>query len=74
QLVSAGSDGTLRWWNPQNGECLLSRQEQRSSFEGHKCHECTRNQSVKIREIRGRKYNSLLSRATNAKNTHETNS
>jgi WD40 repeat protein/DNA-binding XRE family transcriptional regulator len=26
RLVSAGSDGILRWWNPQNGECLLSRQ------------------------------------------------
>ena len=26
RLVSAGSDGILRWWNPQNGECILSRQ------------------------------------------------
>jgi WD40 repeat protein len=26
RLVSAGSDGTLRWWNPQTGECLWSRQ------------------------------------------------
>jgi len=26
RLVTAGSDGILRWWNPQTGECLLSRQ------------------------------------------------
>ena len=26
RLVSAGSDGMLRWWNPQNGQCILSRQ------------------------------------------------
>jgi WD40 repeat protein len=26
RLVSAGSDGALRWWDPGNGECLLSRQ------------------------------------------------
>jgi WD40 repeat protein len=26
RLVSAGSDGILRWWNPQNGQCILSRQ------------------------------------------------
>ncbi len=25
-LVSAGSDGMLRWWNLQNGQCILSRQ------------------------------------------------
>jgi WD40 repeat protein/transcriptional regulator with XRE-family HTH domain len=25
-LVSAGSDGILRWWNPQDGRCLLVRQ------------------------------------------------
>lgn len=25
-LVSAGDDGMLRWWNPQNGQCILSRQ------------------------------------------------
>jgi WD40 repeat protein len=26
QLISAGSDGILRWWNPKNGQCILSRQ------------------------------------------------
>ncbi len=26
RLVSAGNDGTLRWWNPHNGQCILSRQ------------------------------------------------
>jgi WD40 repeat protein len=26
RLVSAGSDGILRWWNPTNGQCSLSRQ------------------------------------------------
>jgi WD40 repeat protein/transcriptional regulator with XRE-family HTH domain len=26
RLVSAGSDGTLRWWDWQNGDCILSRQ------------------------------------------------
>jgi WD40 repeat protein len=31
RLISAGSDGTLRWWNLQNGECLLSRQGHQGS-------------------------------------------
>jgi WD40 repeat protein len=26
RLVSAGSDGILYWWNPHNGECILSQQ------------------------------------------------
>lgn len=25
-LISAGSDGALCWWNPQNGQCILSQQ------------------------------------------------
>ncbi len=25
-LVSAGSDGNLRWWNPQDRQCILSRE------------------------------------------------
>jgi WD40 repeat protein/transcriptional regulator with XRE-family HTH domain len=25
-LVSAGTDGIVRWWNLQNGQCILSRQ------------------------------------------------
>ncbi len=24
-LLSAGTDGIVRWWNPQNGQCILSR-------------------------------------------------
>lgn len=28
-VISAGSDGMLRWWNPQEGECILARQGHR---------------------------------------------
>ncbi len=26
KLVSTGTDGILRWWNPRDGQCVLSRQ------------------------------------------------
>jgi WD40 repeat protein len=32
-LVSAGDDGMLRWWNPQNGQRILSRQGHHGSVQ-----------------------------------------
>jgi WD40 repeat protein len=26
RLVSAGSDGILRWWNPHSGQCIRARE------------------------------------------------
>jgi WD40 repeat protein len=32
-LVSGGSDGNLRWWDVQHGECLLLRQEHQGAVQ-----------------------------------------
>lgn len=32
-LVSAGDEGILRWWDPQNGQCILSRRGHQGSVQ-----------------------------------------
>jgi WD40 repeat protein len=32
-LVSGGSDGSVRWWDVQHGECLVLRQEHQGAVQ-----------------------------------------
>jgi WD40 repeat protein len=54
-LISAGSDGALRWWNPQNGQCILSQQGHegpvqslRASPDGHLLASCGDDGAIQI--------------------------
>jgi WD40 repeat protein len=69
RLVSAGSDGILRWWNPETGQCILSRQGHegpvqslRPSPDGHLLASCGDDGAIHIWEMDSGEHVAMLRR------------
>lgn len=69
RLVSGGSDGLLRWWNAQNGECVLSRhghegpiQALEASPDGRLLASCGDDGAVRIWQMEGGEHVATLRR------------
>lgn len=68
-LVSAGTDGILRWWNPQNGQCIMTRQGHqgpvqslRASPDGRLLASCGDDGAIQIWKLEGGEHVETLRR------------
>ena len=68
-LVSGGSDGTLRWWGAESGECLWVReahqgtiQSLKSSQDGQRLASCGDDGAINIWELESGKHLRTLRR------------
>ena len=68
-LVSAGTDGILRWWNAQDGQCIRSRQGHhepvqslRASPDGRLLASCSDDGAIRIWEMESGEHVGMLRR------------